>query len=41
MIPDFQSIFLPLLKLTADGQEHTISDVSNKLAECFKLTEEQ
>ncbi|MDA8086053.1 MAG: hypothetical protein M0Z75_05075 [Nitrospiraceae bacterium] len=38
-IPDFQSIMLPLLKLLADGQEHSFRDVVENLALSFKLSE--
>jgi len=38
-VPDFQTLMLPLLKLTADGQEHTSSEAIEALAQQFKLTE--
>ena len=38
-IPDFQSIFLPLLKTCADGQEHTKQELLPLLAKQFGLTE--
>ena len=41
MIPDFQSIMLPLLKITGDKKEHTIHEVRDKLAEHFNLTKEE
>lgn len=41
MIPDFQSIMLPLLKITGDKKEHTIQEVNNLLTKNFKLTEEE
>ncbi|MEX2162298.1 MAG: restriction endonuclease [Anaerolineales bacterium] len=40
-IPDFQSIMLPLLALTGDGQIHEIHDATNQLAEHFSLSEEE
>ncbi len=40
-IPDFQSIMRPLLELAADGEEHSISEVTELLAHRFKLTEEE
>ena len=40
-IPDFQSIMLPLLKLLADGQEHSFRDVVENLAPSFTLSEEE
>ena len=36
-VPDFQSIMLPLLKITADGQEHKQGEVKDKLALQFQL----
>lgn len=41
MIPDFQSIMLPLLEITGDKKEHTIQEVRVSLAKKFKLTEEE
>jgi len=41
MIPDFQSIMLPLLKITGDKKEHTIQEVRDLLAKYFNLTEEE
>lgn len=38
-VPDFQSIFLPLLKACADGQEHTKQELLPLLAKQFGLTE--
>lgn len=38
-IPDFQSVFLPLLKACADGQEHTKQELLPFLAKQFALTE--
>lgn len=40
-IPDFQSIMRPLLELAADGKEHTVSEVTEELAQRFKLTAEE
>lgn len=40
-IPDYQTIMLPLLKLTADGHEHKIGDLVETLALQFRLTEEE
>ncbi|MBI3461978.1 MAG: restriction endonuclease [Planctomycetes bacterium] len=40
-IPDFQSLMLPLLKLAADGEEHSCADCRGPLADQFGLTEEQ
>lgn len=38
-IPGFQTFMLPLLELLADGEEHTIADVRDRLAAAFQLTE--
>ncbi len=40
-IPDYETIMLPLLRITGDGKEHTKSDAVEKLAEHFGLTEEE
>lgn len=40
-IPDFQSVMLPLLRSTVDREEHSLSSVTNDLAEHFELTEEE
>jgi restriction system protein len=40
-IPDFQTIFLPFLKLLADGNTHSINDADQHLAEHFHLTPEE
>lgn len=37
-VPDFQSLALPLLQVAGDGQEHSLADARNVLAEQFKLT---
>jgi len=41
MIPDFQSIMLPLLEITGDKKEHTIQEIRDSLAKNFSLTEEE
>jgi len=38
-IPDFQTIMLPILEFAADGQEHSIRDAREALAERFELSE--
>jgi len=38
-VPDFQSIMLPLLKAAHNGDEHTINDVTEELAQQFGLDE--
>ena len=40
-VPDFQSIMLPLLQFSSDGQEHTLSNAIEALASYFSLTDEQ
>lgn len=41
MIPDYQSIMLPLLKLLDDRQEHKVRDIIETLAMQFQLTDEE
>lgn len=41
MIPDFQTIMLPFLKILGDGEEHTTIETNQKLAGHFGLTEEE
>ena len=38
-IPEFQSLMLPLLKITGDGKEHSTSEVIETLAQQFGLGE--
>ena len=40
-VPDFQTIMLPLLHCFSDGQEHSIQDLMNILAERFSLSEDE
>lgn len=40
-IPDFQSIMLPLLELLGDGKEKSNQEIKDRLAEFFKLTQEE
>ncbi len=40
-IPDYQTIMLPLLRLAADGQEHSVRDTIEQLADGFGLTEDE
>ena len=40
-IPDYQSIMLPMLKLMKDGNEHLTSDLISKIADLYKLTDEE
>jgi len=37
-IPDYQSLMLPLLKLAADGSDHSIRDARERLAAEMCLT---
>jgi restriction system protein len=39
-IPDFQTIMLPILEFAADGQEHSIRDARETLAQGFMLSEQ-
>lgn len=38
-VPDFQSMMLPFLRCTSDGEEHQMADVRQMLAKAFQLTE--
>ena len=38
-VPDFQSLMLPLLKLAADGQAHSLGEAREALAVQFKLSQ--
>src|SRR5207302_6227103 len=38
--PDFQHLMLPLLKLAADGQLHTLAEAVEWLAQEFQLSDE-
>jgi hypothetical protein len=39
-VPDFQTLMLPLLKLAADGQQHTSAEAYESLAQQFQLSAE-
>ncbi len=41
MIPDFQTVMLPLLQQLADGKEHKLREVINALSDRFHLTAEE
>lgn len=41
MIPNYQTIMLPLLKIVGDGQEYQYRDLIEKLAVTFQITEEE
>lgn len=38
-VPDFQSFMLPLLRMTSDGQEHSLAEAVERLAKEFQLSE--
>jgi restriction system protein len=38
-VPDFQSLLRPLLVILDDGEDHAISAVRERLAECFSLSQ--
>lgn len=40
-IPDYQSVMLPLLHFASDGQEHSLRDAIEQLADHFNLTESE
>jgi len=40
-VPEFQSLMLPLLRLTADQNEHSLGNSTEHLAAQFELTEEE
>lgn len=41
MIPDFQTLMLPFLRLLSDAKEHSLQDVYDTLCEEFHLTDEE
>lgn len=41
MIPNYEEIMLPLLKLLGDGKEHSLQEADDILSAQFKLTEEE
>ncbi len=40
-IPDYQTLMLPVLRLTEDGSEHPVTDIRKQIADAFHLTEEE
>lgn len=40
-IPDYQSIMLPLLRLAGDGEEHSLRETIETLADQFSLSDEE
>ncbi|MCL5991955.1 MAG: restriction endonuclease [Bacteroidetes bacterium] len=41
MIPDFQTIMLPLLEVLGDGQEHELQDLITQISIKFELTDDE
>ena len=41
MIPKYDALMLPLLKLIADGEDHAQRDLAEPLANHFQLTPEE
>jgi len=41
MIPDYQSLMLPVLQFISDNKEHKVSDIVDALAVKFKLTDDE
>lgn len=39
-VPDFQSFFIPVLRLAADGHEHSMAEMRHKIAEDLNLSPE-
>ena len=39
-VPDFQSFFIPVLRLTADGKDHSMAEMRQKIAEDLNLSGE-
>ena len=40
-IPDYQTVMLPLLRLTADGKEHSLQEAIETLAGQFNLSADE
>jgi restriction system protein len=40
-VPDFQSFFVPLLRVAADGKEHTLSEARDRIAHEFALSADE
>jgi restriction system protein len=41
MIPDFQTIMLPLMRILEDKQEHSLQELHTKICDNFNLSEEE
>jgi restriction endonuclease Mrr len=40
-VPDFQTLFRPLLEVLADDEDHRLSDPRDRLAHLFSLSDEE
>ncbi len=40
-IPDYQTLMLPVLRLTEDGNEHRVTEIRRQIADAFHLTPEE
>jgi restriction system protein len=40
-IPDFHTIMLPVLAMLADDQEHAVTEIRERLADHFSLSQEE
>jgi restriction system protein len=40
-VPDFQSFFKPLLEIASDGNEHSIGEVRDRIAQLMNITESE
>ena len=40
-VPDFQSLLLPVLRFAADGKDHPMADLRERIATDVKLTPEE
>lgn len=39
-VPDFQSMFVPFLKIVSDGKDHTTKEIIELMAQHFELSNE-
>ena len=37
-VPDFQSMFVPFLKIVSDGKDHTTKEIIESMAQHFELS---
>jgi restriction system protein len=40
-IPDYQTLMLPVLRLTEDGNEYSVTEIRQQIANAFHLTPEE